>query len=133
MLVFGHDREIAHWVGEQLESEFDPTAKAIGVAREGKLICGVVYHNYRPPKNIEMSIASINPRWATKQNLQTFFNYPFLQLGCSRVTVITDAGNVKVQKFLERLGFQREGLLRDANPDDDAVIYGILKSECKWI
>ena len=131
--IFGHDREISSWVGERLDTVFPPDVVAIGLARKGKIIAGVVYHNYRPPKNIEMSIAADSPRWGGKSTLEVFFNYPFKQLGCSRVTAITDAGNQHTRDFLTRLGFVQEGVLRDANPDDDAVIYGLLKTECKWV
>lgn len=132
MIVIGRDREIAEWVGQRLKTNF-VEFRAIGLAYRGKLIAGVVYHNYRPPKNIEMSIASDSPRWATRSSLNVFFSYPFQQLGCSRVTAITDAGATHTRNFLERLGFVQEGLLRDGNPEDDAVIYGLLKRECRWI
>jgi RimJ/RimL family protein N-acetyltransferase len=50
-----------------------------------------------------------------------------------RLEAQTDADNVAEQKALERLGFQREGLLRGARFRDgswrDLVIYGLLRGE----
>jgi RimJ/RimL family protein N-acetyltransferase len=34
----------------------------------------------------------------------------------------------------KRQGFTQEGVLREAFEDgEDAILYGMLKSECKWI
>lgn len=132
-LLYRHDEEIAEWVRLQLgmETGFGPSS-AIGAVRDGKLIAGVVYFCYRHP-NIEMAIAAISPKWATKTTLKAFFDYPFNELKCNRVTVLVDSDNKEVRRFDERLGFVREGTLREANPNGDAEIYGMLKNECRWI
>ena len=104
----------------------------VGIVQDNTLLAGVVYYAYRHP-NIEMSIASVSPKWCTRSVLRHLFNYPFNQLGCERITVFVDADNQAVQKFDERLGFVREGVLRKAHPRGDAIIYGMLKSECRWI
>jgi RimJ/RimL family protein N-acetyltransferase len=36
-------------------------------------------------------------------------------------------------KLAEKLGFQKEGTLRQMFPPDDAVLLGMLRSECKWL
>ena len=132
-LLLGHDRAVSEWVRRELgmATDFGPSV-AIGAVCEDKLIAGVVYYCYRHP-NIEMAVAAISPRWANKTTLKGFFDYPFNQLGCSRVTVLVDADNEQVRRFDERLGFVYEGTLREANPNGDAAMYGMLKSECKWI
>ena len=124
---------MAEWVKNELGMATGfGQCTAIGVVHEDKLIAGVVYFCYRHP-NIEMAVAAISPKWATKRTLKVLFNYPFNQLKCNRVTVLVDSDNSEVRKFDERLGFVREGTLREANPTGDAEIYGMLKSECRWI
>lgn len=132
-LLYGHDALVAEWVRGQLDmaSDFGPCT-AIGAVYRDSLIAGVVYFCYRHP-NIEMAVASISPRWATRRTLNAFFDYPFNQLGCNRVTVLVDSDNDQVKRFDERLGFVKEGRLRQANPRGDADIYGMLKNECRWI
>lgn len=132
-VLLGYDKEVAEWVRQRLamDSGFGECA-AIGVVLTGKLIAGVVYHNYRHP-NIEVSIASISPRWATKTTLKLLFDYPFNQLNCKRITGLVDSENQPVRAFDERLGFIHEGTLREAHPNGDAEIYGMLKHECRWI
>lgn len=82
---------------------------------------------------IEMSGAGTHPRWLTKNLLLFGFGYVFGQLGCKRMNTVTPASNVKARRVDEKLGFVQEGRIREALPDgDDLIIYGMLKSECKW-
>lgn len=131
--MYGYDAEVSEWVRNELAmtASFGDCA-AIGVVCNNKLIAGVVYFCYRHP-SIEMAVAATSPRWANKRTLKAFFDYPFNQLKCHRVTVLVDSDNMDVRRFDERLGFIREGTLREANPNGDAEIYGMLKHECRWI
>lgn len=132
-LLLGHDKEVAAWVQWQLgmDSGFGECT-AIGIMQGNDLIAGVVYYSYRHP-NIEMAVASTSPAWATRTTLRELFNYPFNQLKCSRITVLVDSENQPVRAFDERLGFVHEGTLRQAHPNGDAEVYGMLKNECRWI
>ncbi|HWS39774.1 MAG TPA: GNAT family N-acetyltransferase [Arenimonas sp.] len=62
-------------------------------------------------------------------------SYGFLELDLHRIEADTEPTNVRSNKVLERLGFQREGLLRERfmHPDgiQDSLIFGILKPE--WL
>lgn len=132
-LLLGYDREVAEWVRQQLRmSGGFGECVAMGIVADDQLIAGVVYHNWRPP-GIEMSIASLNPRWCNRRILYHLFNYPFNQLGVARITGLVDSSNKSARDFDERLGFVHEGTLRKAHPNDDAEIYGMLREECRWI
>ncbi len=136
MLVYGRDRVVARWVRDQLKDQgdysFDPCV-AIGVVRNGELVAGVVYSNYRHG-NIEITMASKSPRWASRENMAALLGYPFNQLKCRRVTCIVKATNHPVREFLCRLGFKEEGICRQAYDDGtDAVLLGMLRSECRWL
>jgi len=96
------------------------------------LVAGVVYNEYRG-HSMHVSMASSTPRWATKRTLRELFSYPFVQLKVKRLTAYTGRSMTSVQAFLERLGFQFEGIARQGFEDDDCVIYGMLRSECRWI
>lgn len=131
-LVVGFDAEVAEWVRRHLDADGFGPCTALGFAKDGQLIGGVVYHAYRPP-NIEMSIATISPDWCSRKGLKAIFEYPFNQLGCKRVTALCDSTNAKAINLVERLGYQHEGTLRQGHPDGDAEIYGMLASECRWL
>jgi RimJ/RimL family protein N-acetyltransferase len=137
MLLYGCDIEVLEWVSLQLFEEkngFSKEDKAIGVVLDNKLIAGVVYNRYVPNITIEMSIASIDKRWCNRHNLRAFFNYPFIQLGLERVQTLCSATDEGVIMFNKKLGFTQEGLHRKAWPmGGDAISWGMLKPECKWI
>jgi len=131
-LVYGDDARVAKWVGERARvQEFGPCT-AIGIARDGRLVAGVVYNRYSGP-NVEASIASDWPGWWTRGNLFALFWYPFGQLGCRRITAVTRAGNDRAQRMLAKMGFKAEGRCRHAFWDDDGIVYGMLAEECRWI
>ena len=104
----------------------------LGFARGGELVAGVVYNEYRG-HSIHISMASSHPKWATREVIATILSYPFVQLKCERLTAYTGRSMTHVRQFLERVGFQQEGIVRRGFADDDCVIYGMLKDECKWI
>lgn len=133
MLIFGHDREIAQWCGDQLGiKDFGPCS-AIGVARDGKIVAGAVFHQFRFP-NIEITFATTTPRWATRETIAAIMAYPFVQLKCRRLTAITEALNQPARAFLSRFGFTQEGYHPHTFAADDAVTYGLLREDAeKWL
>lgn len=133
-LIYHHDDIVADFVRRLLIGDVDSfgECRAIGVVTKGQLIAGVVYSNFYG-RDIQASIASTTPKWASKTVLRAMFQYPYLQLGCSRITAQTRGQNVKAQIFLRKLGFRQEGILRQWYTDDDAILFGQIKSECPWI
>lgn len=131
-VLIGHDEYVARWVERQLGVETLGQSSALGFVLGDELIGGAVYHNYRSP-NIEVSLATTSPLWANRKTLYCGFHYPFNLLGCKRITLLVDSTNQKSISLVERLGFVREGLMREARPNDDLLVYGMLKSECKWL
>jgi RimJ/RimL family protein N-acetyltransferase len=111
---------------------FGEVFHSIGVEKDGEIIGGVVY-NLASKTNICMHVASTETAWMTKQFLFFAFAYPFLQLNKRRVTGLVPAKNINAQKFDEKLGFKFEGIMRHGDTDDDLIIYGMLKEECRFI
>lgn len=140
MIIYGADEAVCEWVSLNLGSKnMFGKARGLAVVKDNKVIAGVVYNNYTTdinnnPLNIEMSIFSIDKSWATRQNLKELFAYPFIQLGLKRVTATSSVNAEGVNIFLQKLGFTREGLHRNAYVDgSDAYSWGLLKQECRWI
>lgn len=133
-VIYGEDERVCSWVAERVSENEFILARGIGLAEDGELIAGVVYENYTG-KNITMHVAAVpGKRWLNREYLYRCFAYPFIQLGCNRVTGLVKSDNFEAQKFDEHLGFKKEGLLRRACDDDtDLILYGMLKEECRWI
>ncbi len=131
--------DILRWAAYRLKVDFGPDARTIGVTRDDRLIAAVVYNNWRalpgqPAFMCDASIYSESPRWATRRVLRTLFHYPFVQCGLRRLQTISEAADAKVCRFNERLGFTREGTLREAwDQGGDAVVWSMLPHECPWL
>lgn len=130
-----YDVALATYAWEQMGHPFRVWEKcrSFGVIRDGRLIAVIVFSEFRWP-NIEASIWSSSPRWATPGVLRAVMNYAFHQLNCRRITAVTEATNQRARAFLCRLGFDQEGVHPDALPSGDAVTYGLLKSRAaRWL
>lgn len=133
MLLFDHDREIALWVGKRAAVDDFGSCRAIGIVARETIIAGVVYSNYRSG-NIEATIAADSPRWARRGTLRALFHYPFVQLGCRRVTCIIAEHNGRSLRLCQGLGFTIEGRHRSLFADGSAGIsLGMLREECRWL
>jgi hypothetical protein len=96
-------------------------------------VAGVVLTNFRKT-DIEISCASETPQAWKPTVCKAIFTYVFEQLGCVRCTSITVKGNKRARTFLEGLGFQLEGNVRlGYDGRRDALIYGLLRSECRFL
>lgn len=133
MLIFGADRDLARWAGQRLGIEDFGPCTTIGVVRNGNLAAVLVYNNYRWP-NIEMSLATSTPYWASREVLGAIFRYPLVQLGCKRITATAAEENIAVRRFMERLGFVQEGIHSDMLKTGNAVSYGMTRANAaRWI
>lgn len=133
----GEDALIARWVAERIPEmrgqSFGKDAVAIGVigGPDGADLLGaVVFANHQAKfRAIEWSAAAITANWLNREIINDIMRYPFEQLGCVRITAVIARKNHRARAFHERFGFRREGLLRRGFGGDDAVIYGLLRSD----
>lgn len=137
-VLFGADDVVAELVKSRLAPwvSFRDYA-ALGVVLGDTLIGGVVYHNFMPlpyGSIIEASFAFDDPRWASRTTLRTLFAYPFVQLGCVRMTVIVAKKNERSRSVVSKLGFKQEGSHPGAfDGRQTAISYGMAKDACKWL
>ena len=133
--------EITEWAAQRLFNigmEYWGPCRSIGQFLEGKIISAVIYNNFerRPDNTVyccEMSVASIDKRWANKPYLKAIFAYPFIQLGLERVQIRTSIHNEGANSLVSRLGYIKEGKHRSAFWNgDDCYSWSMLKDDCKW-
>jgi len=108
--------------------------KAIGLERHYELVAGVVYEGYNG-HNVWMHVAALpGARWLVRDYLRYCFVYPFVELGCSRVSGYVDASNKTSRRFVEHLGFSLETTLEGAASDGgDVLIYRMRRKECRHV
>lgn len=124
---------LVKWAIQQLGIKDYGLCQAIGVYHGSKIVAVAIYSEYRSP-NIEITFVTSSPRWASPNAVRGILKYPFLQLGCKRITAITEATNQPARAFLCRLGFKLEGIHPDALPTGTAITYGLLRKDAaRWI
>jgi RimJ/RimL family protein N-acetyltransferase len=131
-MIFGADDYLKQWAASRIGIEGFGPSVSIGVQRDGEIIAACVYHDLRGGQ-IEASIAASSPQWATRSVLYGLFAYPFIQVGANRLLVTCSEANDKAMKMNKQLGFVQEGRLRNLHGSDDAILWGMLRNECKWI
>jgi RimJ/RimL family protein N-acetyltransferase len=99
----------------------------------GTLVAGCWYEKWNGV-NLHMHIAALpNKRWMSREFLRYCFHYPFVELGCKRVTGYVEASNLEARRFDEHLGFEVEATLKDAAPTGDVLVYVMWKDRCRWL
>lgn len=140
-MILANDRErVARWVAERIRDMGEPPVKdyeAIGVTKDEIIIGGVIYTEFREiargEHDIRMHCAG-EPGWLTRQTLRVFFEYPFVQLACIRVTATVSKANRRARDLNERLGFKIEGCIKDGyGTGKDGLILGMRRQDCRWI
>jgi RimJ/RimL family protein N-acetyltransferase len=132
-LVCDRQDELLAWAKQRMPLlNIEGSAAAIGV-EDGEIIAAAVFDRYRG-HDIEISFAADSPRWARRGVIRGIFHYPFVQLGCVRLTTITAENNTRARRLDEGLGFVLEGIHPNGlAPGVTAVSYGMQRSECKWL
>lgn len=79
---------------------------AFGVAENGQLIGGTVFHNWYPKEGvIEMSSAATSPKWLSREMIRTIFTYAFDLVGCQLVVMRVSTDNSRMMNIARRFGF----------------------------
>lgn len=116
-LLYGQNAPVAQWAADRIDHVsshrgFGPSS-AIGVISDtGRLIAGVVYHDWQPEaRSIQISMAADSPIWARREVIRDLLAYPFLQLECLRVWTAIPLDNWKAIRINEHIGLKREATL----------------------
>lgn len=95
------------------------------VERDGEQVGAVVLNDYRHGQNIELTVAISGP-WGTK-DFRNIIRYCFDRV--RRITMRTRCDNTRAIMMLEKLGFRREGVMRQWFNDTDAIVFSLLRAE----
>jgi hypothetical protein len=131
-LLFGHDAEVAQWVGSKMAGHFLQPHIAVGMLDSEGSLRGAFVLAYHTPTTAEMTVYSecviSNGMW------KEFARYAFLGLGLYRMQIRTARSNKTVKKAAPKYGFKFEGVARDYfAPGDDALLFYMTPSTCRWI
>lgn len=130
ILLYADDL-VGRWISERMGVDVIPPFTSFGVISANGQLTGAMIFNGLNEGNVEVSLFA--PRAITRGVLRVAASYIFGTLGCNRVTARTRASNLRACRFIEKVGFQREGVLRAYYQDgEDAILYGLTKSDNRW-
>lgn len=118
------DERVVRFVSAMVGRGLFPPFTTLGIERRGEVVGGVIFNCFT---GADVHVTVAGKGW-TAGFMGEVGDYVFRQLGCSRMTAITE--QPRVAFIAQRLGGRVEGTLRDYfGPGRDAQIIGILKQE----
>jgi RimJ/RimL family protein N-acetyltransferase len=151
--IFSHPEVTRYWsappftemaqaekrIEDSLRHYADDTAYPLAVVRieDGRMIGNCTLWNiHRQNRRAEVGYALARPYWGhgyMHEAMGAMIDYAFGEMQLNRLEADIDPRNGASAKTLERLGFQKEGLLRErwivGDEVSDSALYGLLVSE----
>lgn len=131
MIVVDGDA-IANYVSSKLGVTISPPFQAIGFLTNDKRPLSAFVFNDFNHANMEVTIVS-EPGGITREVLRYVADYVFKKSKCRRLTVRTKKRNKRVLKLAPRYGFKYECIAKHFFADDDAVVFRMLKEDCRFL
>ena len=129
--VEGTQRWFDSHLGE--DTRYDAVIEADGVPVGTIGLLGIDRKNAKAEYYIAMGETSYKGKGAAKEASRLILDYGFGKLGLNRIYLFTEAENVTAQKLFERVGFVREGVIRQDIASHgkyvDRIAYGILRED----
>jgi hypothetical protein len=123
---------IVGFIEQKLQIRISPPYTAFGFASDdNRPMCAVLFNDFSGA-NIEMTIYA-EPGGVTRQVLRYLANYVFVKNQCRRLTVRTKKRNKRVLQLAPRYGFKYECIAKRYFADDDAVVFRMLKEDCRFL
>lgn len=132
MILYGQSDLVERFVAELLGYPRGfGECQAVGfLDGDGKLVAGVVYHQYQPEQGvIEISAASTCRNWLNRARLAEIFDYPF-RIGCRLVVARIGEHNARARRIWRSLGSDEYVIPALRSPSEAEAIY-VLSAE-KW-
>lgn len=121
------DERVAQFVSNQLQFGLCPPWTTIGIEREGQITAGVIINHF---EGDDAHFTVAGKGW-TRGFMKAFGQYVFGNLGCLRVTAITE--QPEVVRLAIKMGGQIEGSLRNHfGKGRDGIVIGILAEEYRF-
>lgn len=131
--IYDRQAEIIYWGASVIGMDPRNDVHAIGWEQDGKIRAVTLYDTFSE-FDCFMHMASDGTRlWLTRSYLYTAFAHPFIQWKKRRVTVPVPSKNTDSLRFVRHLGFEQEGVMRHAAKDDDIILLGMLRENCRFI
>lgn len=116
-------------------TRYDAVIEADGVPVGTIGLLSIDRKNSKAEYYIAMGETAYKGKGVAKEASRLILAYGFEELGLNRIYLFTEADNIAAQKLFERVGFKREGILKQDvyshGAFADRIAYGFLKEEWK--
>ncbi len=116
-------------------TRYDAVIEADGVPVGTIGLLSIDRKNSKAEYYIAMGETSYKGKGVAKEASRLILSYGFEELGLNRIYLFTEVDNIAAQKLFERVGFKREGILKQDvyshGAFADRIAYGILKEDWK--
>ena len=117
------------------DTRYDAVIEADGVPVGTIGLLAIDRKNYKAEYYIAMGETAYKGRGVAKKASRLILEYGFKTLGMNRIYLYTETENVAAQKLFERVGFIKEGVIRQDifshGKYVDRIAYGFLRGD--WI
>lgn len=122
---------IGPWIAKELDMVWtSENSTTIGWIEGNELVAGVWYEDFNG-KSVTCHIVIKKPM--NRKFLAIIFDYPFIQLGVSKIIGPVKSDNLKAIEFDKKLGFKEEARILDAFPNSDLIFFVMNKDECRFL
>lgn len=124
LVLTGQDMIVSQWVMKKVGGAWVPGMTGIGLfdTERAELIAGVAYFGYNQVNIFAHIAGDSGAHWMTRDFLWYIFHYPFVELGCKRITGLVPSWNEAALRLDRKFGFVEEATLKDADPDGDIKV-----------
>lgn len=117
-------------LSEQFHRDYSPPSVVFAIERNDSVVGAVAFHTFNGP-DIEATVCG-RKCWSPAV-WGTLADYAFNQAGCVRMTVKCRRSDACTQRLAMKFGFVFEGIKRRNYGTEDAAMFGMLRSECRWL
>lgn len=97
-------------------------------------LAGIVGFDFHRHCDITGYIRGVRRVWATEKLFEISFNFVYNHLKVERITAGIRSNNTASIHLCGRLGFRKEGILRNYFKNgEDLLLMGLLRKECKYL
>lgn len=130
MVVLNHPA-VAPMVAAAIGEESLGEDVSLGYVSNNKLKGGIVFNGYTG-LNVVVNFAGAG-KWLAPELVKACADLVYNKLGCVRATALIAESNKKAIKLAKHAGFKEEGKLRKGAGDEDQIVLGMLREECRWL
>lgn len=122
------------FVCELTKSQWHPgTCTAIGCLKPDGSPWGAVLYERFNGSSVFVHVAGL-PGWCSRNVLKYIFDYPFNQLGVSKLIGFVDSSNLAARNFDAKIGFIPETTILGAGRGgSDLIVYTMTREQCRWL